>query len=74
MITPNKIVTLQESALALTPIIMAQGPYDISISELLHRVERDVRDLDQFMLALDVLYVLGRIDIDLEKGLLSYAA
>lgn len=73
MITPNKVVTLRESALALTPAIMDQGPHDISVSELLRRVERDVRDLDQFMLALDILFVLGRIEIDVERRVMSYA-
>lgn len=73
MITPNKVVTLEESALALTPLILDQGPFDMSIGELFNRVSAGARDIDQFMLALDILYVLGRVTVDFDRGVVGYA-
>jgi len=74
VIAPNKVVTLRESALSLAPVIMAEGPHDISLTDLYDRVVQTAEGLEQFMLAIDVLFVLGKLSVDLDTGVVSYAS
>ncbi|WP_368311373.1 ABC-three component system middle component 7 [Luteibacter sp. CQ10] len=72
MIVPNKVVSLNESALGLAPIILAQGPDPISPQALFERVEQKFESIDQFLLTLDLLYVLNRIDLSDASDRISY--
>lgn len=73
MITPNKVVPLSESALGRTKFILECGPDDIELLGLFRRVERQFESIDQFLLTLDLLFVLDRIDLDLPTRTVSYA-
>ena len=64
MITPNKAVTVEESALGLVSVILQAGPYPRDLLSLYREVGDNFESIDQFILAVDVLYVLGRIDVD----------
>ena len=72
MITPNKVVALKSSALGMTDIILEQGPTPIEIVHLFQKVENKFESIDQFLLTLDLLYVLDRIDIDFKTRTLLY--
>lgn len=41
---------------------------EIPIGELYKNTKRKFLGLDEFILALDALYILGKIDVDLELG------
>lgn len=41
---------------------------EISIVELYKNTKRKFLELDEFIYSIDVLYILGRIDVDLELG------
>lgn len=73
MITPNKVITLPESALGKTPAILEAKGVQVTLAGLYKTVAREFESIDQFLLTLDVLYVLGRIDIDLPTGMVTYA-
>jgi hypothetical protein len=73
MIIPNKVVTVEASALGLTSVILERGPEPISILELYEAVARKFESIDQFLLTIDLLYVLGRIDVDFKTKILTYA-
>lgn len=73
MITPNKVITLSESALGRTPIILKEKASEGDLASLYNRVGKDFESIDQFLLTLDVLYILGRIDVDVLTGALTYA-
>ena len=73
MITPNKIITLRESALGRTPVILREKAAETNLVDLYNKVGKDFESLDQFLLAIDVLYVLGQIDVDLSTGAMTYA-
>ena len=73
MITPNKIVSLESSALGLTDIILDYGPGSIEVQHLYQKVENKFESIDQFLLTLDLLFVLGRIDVDFRTRTLTYA-
>lgn len=72
MIAPNKVITLRESALGKTPLILHAQSVNTSLASLYKAVGKDFESIDQFLLTVDVLYVLGRLDIDLSTGVVTY--
>ena len=73
MIIPNKVITLRDSALGKTPMILRAKEVQVNLGALYRTVGKEFESIDQFLLTLDVLYVLGRIDIDLSTGAVTYA-
>ncbi len=73
MITPNKVITLRESALGRTPIILRQKASQADLATLYSAVSKDFESVDQFLLTLDVLYILGQLDVELSTGVVTYA-
>ncbi|WP_139558309.1 ABC-three component system middle component 7 [Methylotetracoccus oryzae] len=64
MIVPNKFVSLDESLIAKLPHLLANLKDGESVLEL-YSATRDVyADVGEFLLSLDVLFVLGRIRVD----------
>ena len=74
MIAPNKAIAVGESALGKAPSILQVGAAPIDLLRLYESVASEFDGIDQFLLTLDVLYVLGRIDIDLATRTVTYAA
>lgn len=74
MITPNKVVTLENSALGLVSVILEEGPGPIDLMKLYHIVSKSFESIDQFLLAIDLLYVLSRIEIDFQTRTIYYAS
>jgi hypothetical protein len=74
MITPNKVVPLAKSALGLTRFLLDEAPDSESISELQERTSKHFESIDQFILTIDLLFVLGRISVDFETGRISNVA
>jgi hypothetical protein len=70
---PNKVIALHESALGRTPIILRGRVSQDTLAGLYDRVRKDFESIDQFLLALDVLYILGQIEVDLSTGVVAYA-
>lgn len=73
MITPNKVLSLESTAMGLLPILMSLGKSEIQLSTLYRQSEKHFESVDQFLLAVDILYVLGRINVNLKTGIVSYA-
>ena len=62
MILPNKLISFQDCILAKTVYILEKiSDSDFSVIGLYEQVETHFEDLNEYMLALDVLYVLGNI-------------
>lgn len=62
MILPNKLISFQDCILAKTVYILEKiSDLDFSVIGLYEQVETHFEDLNEYMLALDVLYVLGKI-------------
>jgi hypothetical protein len=72
MITPNKVVALGRSALGLTRVVLEEATNAESISELQQRTSKHFESIDQFLLTVDLLFVLGRISIDFNTGRISH--
>ena len=73
MIVPNKVVTLEDSALGLVGVILDQGPDTIELMKLYHIVSDSFESIDQFLFTIDLLYVLGRVEVNFQTGRLTYA-
>lgn len=72
MITPNKVVTLDNSALGHAPAVLKHGPSPIRLSRLYELAIKEFESIDQFILTLDLLFVLGRVRFEPRTGLLIY--
>jgi hypothetical protein len=73
MIFPNKLVSLDASTLGRISVILEYGPDPINIRDLFHKVENKFTDVDQFLLAIDLLYLLEMVDVDIVTRTLTYA-
>lgn len=73
MILPNKLISFQNCILAKTVYILEKiKDSKFSVIELYEQVERHFEDLNEYMLALDVLYVLGKIKYNEELQVIQY--
>lgn len=71
MITPNKVVPLAKSALGLAQVLLEEATNSESILDLQERTSKHFESIDQFILTVDMLFVLGRIGVDFETGRIS---
>ncbi|WP_308280651.1 ABC-three component system middle component 7 [Vibrio metschnikovii] len=68
MITPSKTISLKDSITFKMLHILDVQFEEISIAELYRNTKGKFIGLDEFIFSLDVLYILGEIDVDLELG------
>lgn len=73
MIVPNKVISIDESALSAIPAILEQGPLPHDLVTLYREHSEKFDSIDQFLLGLDVLFVLGRINVNFETRVITYA-
>ena len=73
MILPNKLISFQDCILAKTVYILEKiMDSDFSVIQLYEQVKTYFEDLNEYMLALDVLYVLGKIKYNEELRVIQY--
>ena len=72
MITPNKFISFDESVLSKLKTILNIGPDDIEIGRLYEMTYNKFDGVDQFIYAIDILYILGRIEIDFTTRMVKY--
>lgn len=69
---PSKFTNFDKSILAKISMLMLDDIETISLSELI-RIRLDkFEDISEFMLALDVLFVLEKIELDEGNGVIKY--
>lgn len=73
MIVPNKVIPISESAMGKAAELLRLGPGKYDLSSLYEAQSHKFESIDQFLLALDVLYVLGRVDVDFATREVIYA-
>lgn len=71
MIVPNKFTPLDASILGKLSHLFIEEINEISLRELLDMRLRKFTDVGEFVLALDVLFILGKIEMN-EKGIITY--
>lgn len=68
MITPSKSISFKDSIVFKMIYILDEQFDEISVADLHNKTKRKFLGLNEFIYALDVLYVLGVIDVDIELG------
>lgn len=73
MILPNKLIKFQDSILAKTVFILDEiSVRSLSVSELYCLVKEYFEDINQYILALDVLFTLDRVNYNEEMQVMEY--
>ena len=73
MILPNKLISFQDCILSKTVYILEEISDSVfSVIRLYEQVEIHFEDISEYMLALDVLYVLGIIKYNEELQAIQY--
>jgi hypothetical protein len=72
MITPSKFISFEQSILSKLPALLVEKN-QIGIHDLYGAVADRFESVDQFIFALDVLYVLDKVNVDFDSGVVSYA-
>ncbi len=71
---PSKFTSFDNSILAKISFLIMEDVEIISLSDLIHARLDKFEDISEFMLALDVLYVLEKIELDEDKGVVKYVS
>ena len=70
---PSKVVNLYESVLFKSYKISEElSKNDYAVLELYEKTKKNFEDIDEFIVALDLLYTLGEIKLDNEWENLKY--
>lgn len=72
MAFPSKFTNFDSSILAKISYLILDDIAEISLSELMQLKMKLFDDVSEFMLALDVLYSLEKIEFDETKGVIKY--
>ncbi|EFV74820.1 hypothetical protein HMPREF1013_04846 [Bacillus sp. 2_A_57_CT2] len=73
MIVPNKVIRFSESIIGKMPIILEFiSKQDMTIKELLLATQDYFDEIDEFIYSLDVLFLLDSINVDFDKGVVTY--
>ena len=68
MITSSKTIPFKNSITFKMLYILDEQFDEIALTELYKKTKRRFLGLDEFIFAIDALYILGEIDVDLELG------
>lgn len=71
---PSKFTNFDNSILAKISFLVMEDTEVISLTDLMHAQLDKFEDISEFMLALDVLYVLGKIELEEGKGVIRYVS
>ncbi|WP_423221933.1 ABC-three component system middle component 7 [Ideonella margarita] len=73
MLVPSKFTRLEESTLfKMRKVLMGKSQGE-TVQDVYHRTHGVFQDATEFLHALDVLYVLGMLTIEVETGSIDYA-
>lgn len=73
MLVPSKFTRLEESTIFKMKCILANKNEDETVLDVYFRTKDYFYDACEFLHALDVLFVLGLLNINNETGLVEYA-
>ena len=74
MIFPDKLVSFQDSIIAKSVYILKElQNNELVVSDLFIATKEYFEDVSEFLLALDTLYLLGKINLNDKSQVLQYA-
>ncbi len=68
MLAPSKFVSFSESTLSVLAPLLEQLEHPTHLRILYAKTRKRFEGVETFLYALDVLYILGMIDVDLGTG------
>ncbi len=68
MITPSKTILFKDSIIFKMTSILDEDFEDIPLVDLYKKTKKKFIGIDEFIYSIDALYILGKIDLDLELG------
>lgn len=73
MIYPNKNIRFEESIIyKMIGILELNNDFEVNIHELFTKTRKHFKNADEFILSLDVLYVLNMIEVDFTNETVKY--
>lgn len=73
MITPSKFVPIEESILFKSTYLLEELMGDIEITELYELTKDKFDSIEDFILSIDLLYIMNKVQVNLETGIISHA-
>ena len=74
MIYPNKHIRIEDSIIyKMLSVLEVQSDSYLNIHELYSKTRNKFNNADEFILSLDVLYVLDMIEVDFKTETIKYA-
>lgn len=73
MLVPSKFTRLEESTLFRMKSIMSGRSNGETVQDVYHRTRNVFHDASEFLHALDILFVLGIVNVDAGSGVIKYA-
>lgn len=76
MIVPNKIISLNESIIGKMIFILEHitEQKNLTIEDLFRNTKSHFEEIDEFVLSLDVLYLLNAIEVEFSRGEANYVS
>lgn len=73
MIYPNKHIGIKDSIIyKMLSVLEVQDDFNMNIHELYSKTRDKFNNADEFILSIDVLYVLDMIDVDFKTETIKY--
>ncbi|WP_342503881.1 ABC-three component system middle component 7 [Lysinibacillus sp. FSL L8-0126] len=73
MIVPNKVINFSESIIGKMPFILkCLSKEEMTVKELFFDTQDYFDDIDEFIYALDALFLLDAVTVDFDKGVVTY--
>ena len=73
MIYPNKHIRIEDSIIyKMTAILEVKNDFEMNIHDLYSKIKTKFSNTDEFILSLDVLYVLDMIEVDFNTETIKY--
>jgi hypothetical protein len=73
MLVPSKFTRLEESTLFRMKSILSGSSNGETVQNVYHRTRNVFQDASEFLHALDILFVLGVVNVDADSGVIQYA-
>jgi hypothetical protein len=73
MLVPNKTVSISESCIYRASLLLSKLESDISVEELYCNQKKLFVDMADYIDVLDLLFVLGKIVLEEENGIIKHA-
>jgi hypothetical protein len=71
MITPNKAIPFKDSIIFKMLVILDEDFKEMTLVELYEKTKSEFIEIDEFIYSIDTLYVLGKIELNIDQGMIK---